>query len=689
MGKAMASARAIGEYSAAVGKVAGAGGRVSAGGFGAGGMPGGAGLPSALSVGSPLSVFQYTLSRADRIAMFRYFMRTDPFVGRAIELHSELPLSRLAIGPPKGPNSQQNREVTRIYENMVQRIGLLEFLLEMAREYWAVGDVYIWHEWDDEIKEWSELYILPVEYCHSVLHPFVRKKELVIFARPLVDTASIRRMNDRDLYMLAGDPDVQELMEEVEDDLPEGLKDLLNFGEGHPLNTDPEKGSFVFHLSRNRPPNETYGQGIIERCLESLLRLENLKNAQMQITGRNMQPKHLIWGEGIGPNELADLRSQVDLAILDNVDYPIVTNYPVHWEIIGAQQRLLNVEGEYTNLYEALATGLCTTREMLTGAATYGGQRITLELMNTQYLTFRQLVQEYVHSCIFRPVAEAKGHYYYEEVDTWIAVNPEDLEAGDDVIQEYDGALRKRRIQINKIYNHSQLRFNRLSIRDNAEVYDQLFQLHQKGSLALRYLLDIHNIDPEENAAALLEDLMTVRDPVFNRLLEGIYGALATPLIEKTDIVNRVIEGLNLDLQSEVAGEPSPGAPPESAGLGGGMAGADISAPVGDDMGDLGMEADMGAEGASGMPPAEGAAPPMDSGLNPTASGRRTKKKVPYSLSGIRLSRAQVKGLKQEANKGINLSFDKVKAITAALNEGNSSKKVKNKPNQKIKQGRI
>lgn len=150
LGKTQATARSVTDAAVSTQRMAsmGGGGRVAFGGagvssMGGAGLPSGPGLPSVLATGSPLSVFQYTLSRADRLALYRYFARTDTYVGRAMELHSELPLSRLTIGPPKGPNVRQNREISRIYENMTERLGLLEFLLEVAREYWLVGDVYI------------------------------------------------------------------------------------------------------------------------------------------------------------------------------------------------------------------------------------------------------------------------------------------------------------------------------------------------------------------------------------------------------------------------------------------------------------------------------------------------------------------------------------------------------------------
>lgn len=558
-------------------------------------------LPSVLAQNSPLSVFQYTLSRADRLALYRYFARSDPFVGRAIELHAELPMSRITIGPPKGPSHKQNQEINRIYENLSERLGLLQFLLEVAREYWTVGDVYIWHEWDDEIREWGDIYCLPTEYCHSVLHPFRRNKELVFFARPLVDTASVRRMTDRDLYLVADDPDFEKIYEELEEEVPDELKEALDYGEGTLLNTDPLKGSYCYHISRNRSPNEQYGTPVIERCLETLFRLENLKNAQIQISSRNMNPKYVIYAENIAPDQLDDLRTQVDLSLLEDADYPIVANYPIDWNTIGANERLLAVEGEYGTLREDLATGLGTTKELLTGAASYGGQRITLEMMNTQYLTFRELMREYVEQGIFRPIAESKGHFFFEEIDTWLEIEPSEIDAGDEIMQQHDGTLRKKVVQVNKVYNHSSLRFNRLSIRDNTEVYDQLFMLHQKGSLAVRYLLDLHNIDPEENETALIEDLATVKDPMFNRLLENLYGAASENILTGTNIVEKIIQGLNLDVQSQANQEPQP------ASAFGGMAGSDLGMDMvggGGAMGDLGL-GEMGGEMVGGEPGAE------------------------------------------------------------------------------------
>jgi intein/homing endonuclease len=502
------------------------------------------------------------------------------------------------------------------------------------------GDVYVWCHWNEELLTIDECYVLPVEYMHSIIHPFNRKKEIVFFAKPLVDTAAIRRITDRDLYLVA-DTDIERLYESLGDSIPEELKEALNYGEAVPLNTNWRRGSFCIHLSRDRPPNEEYGIALIERNMDTLLRLENLKNANFQISSRNMAPKYIVSAPGASKDVLVDLRVQFDLALLENADYPIVTNADINIQVLGANDRLLNTESEYNTLRQDLAMGLGSTVDMLTGASTYGGQRITLEMMNTQYLRLRDVMKTFVERGLFMPIGFAKGHYMEEEIEMWPRVRPEDTEVGDILIEERDGHLRRKRTQINTVWLYSSLRFNRVSLRDNAEVYDQLFQLYQKGSLAVRYLLELHNIDPEENSNALLEDLGTPRDATMNDFIRALYTATDVPqrVVSQTDFIDRVKQGLKLvtKVQPPLGGAPGGG----MGGMGGGlsdMGGLGGMPPMGGPGGEMGGEmggmggfggepgAEVGGETAPPAGPGAGGAPPAGAPA-PAASRRHASRR--------------------------------------------------------------
>jgi hypothetical protein len=346
-----------------------------------------------------------------------------------------------------------------------------------------------------------------------------------------------------------------------------------------------------------------------------------------------MNPKHIVTAPGTGKPQMDDLRAQIDLSMLEQVDYPIVTNFEVNWQTVGANDRLLNTENEYNLLRQDLALGLGSTVEMLTGQASYSGNRITLEMMNTTYLTFRDKMRKFVEEDIFRPVADALGHYQKEFIDVWPRVEPEEIEEGDILSEEEDGQLRRKRTLVNVLWNHSTLRFNRISIRDNAEVYDQLFQLYQKGSLAVRYLLDLHNIDPEENARAILEDIGGPKDPVFNDFVRAVYTSTDMPqkVLNDTDFMAKVIQGLKLNYRPGAGAAAGGGGGGMGGGMGGGglsdiggmAGGGDMGGGLGGDMGGFGGPMEMpGEEG--GMPGAEGmgaGAVPGGAGAAPGAAG--------------------------------------------------------------------
>jgi intein/homing endonuclease len=241
---------------------------------------------------------------------------------------------------------------------------------------------------------------------------------------------------------------------------------------------------------------------------------EKLRQAQTLIASRAMTPKRLIWGEGLSELDVEDLREQVDLALVDP-DYSIITNYEVHWEDIGARDRLLDLSTEYEITDKQLFAGLGVTESLLNGESTFSGDRVKLEVLNTRYLLFREMVQEYVEKYLFKPVARRKG---FVEQDEW----------GNEVVL------------------YPRLSFTRLALRDSQDTYDALFNLYQKGSLSIDVILELFNIDPQDTKEKLERDMFTINDSTFNEVLRGIYGEVGRKLVEETDVAQKISDYLKL-----------------------------------------------------------------------------------------------------------------------------------------------
>jgi hypothetical protein len=59
--------------------------------------------------------------------------------------------------------------------------------------------------------------------------------------------------------------------------------------------------------------------------------------------------------------------------------------------------------------------------------------------------------------------------------------------------------------------------------------------------------LDFLNIDPETVKRQLEADMFTVNDSKFNDLLLGIYNSVGEQIVTRSDIVKRLMKGLQLD----------------------------------------------------------------------------------------------------------------------------------------------
>lgn len=382
---------------------------------------------------------------------------------------------------------------------------------------------------DPNYKGWRKLIILPPDQVRIKKVPF-SDESLIEFIPDPETRKGILNSQDPAYYPMS--PDEEKNMPR----LPRSLSYDLQKNGSIPLDTDPYSGSYVFHLARKKSQYETLGVSILERCVNSLLLQDKLRQAQTQIASRHMTPIRIVWAEDLSDMDVENLREQVDLALVDP-DFSIIANYEVHWEEMGSNGRLLELSTEYEHIENSLFAGLGVTREILTGEGTYAGNRMTLEILNTQYLLFRELLQEYVEEYLFKPVAKKKGFV------------------------EKDKYGREKLI-------YPKLSFTRLAIKDNDSFFDQAMQLYNKGSISIDVVLEMLNIDPISTRKKIEADLFTVNDFAFNQLMSNIYTAAGQALVERFAVTDRLADYMNLD--------PLPPPPPgeeAAGGMGGGLGG--------------------------------------------------------------------------------------------------------------------
>jgi len=488
----------------------------------------------------------------ERRAWYRFFYSFNEMVRRSIDLHSELPLSRIRLASPKCADADKAEYIQVFFQNMCDRLGLFKKLLAFAHEYYLMGCCYFFLEdgseagsendplysIDDDLQMpesakafrkkydskfpdyqgWERMQILPPDMVKITRWQFTDKikAELVV----PTDTANLIRQGGMS-------PEAEQEVDDIMREMPLDLRNSMETGDPLEFETDPFHGSHLVEILRKTGDYEEAGSSILDSCLRSLLLMDKYRQAQSQIASRHMTPMRVVTAPKASYDEVEYLREQVDAALVDP-DYSIIANFDIDWNEMGSDGRILSLGEEYAELEKRLSAGLGVTMGLLTGEATYGGERISLEIINTQYMLFREIVQDFVENNIFKPVALKKGFWEYDK-------------------------FGNKKILIPTIS------FTRLALRDNDAVFNQLFDLYQKGSIPLSYILELLGLDPNAAKAEIERDMLTVNDSRFNDLINAVSQPVADQIAENTDIAKKIATYLKLKWNDEGGGEGEEG----------------------------------------------------------------------------------------------------------------------------------
>jgi len=541
------------------------GGSGGGGGGMGGGITGGMGGATVGSAGGSFyspelstDFLQLPQSLNEQWAYYRFFYNNEPFVGQAIDIHTEIPLSKIRLArATSAKNPEMAKAALRFCEAWVQRVGLLRHLMGIVHEYHLIGEAFIFcedgnPEMPREVRE--DLTI--VEHLledgsvelqeHWTLKPDADDRAAAWMKKNYKGWTSIRvlppeqvhietfQFTDAILIELIPDGKTKGLLEQaasgdrraktVADTIDPVVRQAVLAGENIPLNLDPDAGSFVYYMANKKSPYEPRGHSILQRCMRAIVHMDILRQAQAMISSRHMTPVRLIYSAD-NAMDVADvelLRDQIDQALQDP-DFSIITNFQVTWEELPSNGRLLELSGEYDIVYRQLYAGLGVTESLLSGESSYSGDRINLEIVNTRYMLLRELLQDLVYEYFLKPMCKRMGFVEEDEDGNMVVVCP-------------------------------RLSFTRLPIRDSADIFEQLFQMYQKGSLPVSYIYDALNIDPVEAIEMLQRDALTLRDANMNEALRAMLSGAGQKVSDNSDLGAKLAEMLGLEYKEAAEG---------------------------------------------------------------------------------------------------------------------------------------
>lgn len=492
--------------------------------------------------------------RATINAWCRSFYALNPFVHNAINLHSTYPISKLSIKCP-------NKDIEKFFNDMIEEIDLMNICVQIAQEYWLLGESFVYSELDESRGKWSRLMIQNPDYM--IVKRTVVANEPIIMLRPDENLKKIIFSNRP--------TDIEQRKQ-----LNNHIIDSVKRGENIPLDN-----FHVSHLARRISPYEIRGTGLPVCIFRQLMLFDKLRESKYAQADNMINPLTLV---KIGSAEYkptaADIeafRSVFEEAQYDK-DFKLFTHDGVTVERVGYGQGIYDISGDITQIIKEIYVGLQVPPVLMDGGAdtTYANGGVALDVLRQRYMQFRNMMSQWLKRKIFAPISKIQGFYDYSNGEKQLIVPEIDwnhmslFDAGDyiqSLVNLTQGEDAAKRASLHTLYRSMGLEFEDEIRKMRKEAIQLAINAKEKAALAAMDLNSLRSLDDEDE----------IPEPE----TKGSQQAGETPL----------------------PGETPGGAPPP----GGGIPGLDLGPPP------MGGGAPPGGPGAGPPPPA----PPPPGGPPP------------------------------------------------------------------------
>ncbi len=423
--------------------------------------------------------------RATINAWCRSFYALNPFVHNAINLHSTYPISKLNIKCP-------NKEVERFFNEMIEEIDLMNICVQIAQEFWLLGESFIYAELDESRGKWSRLLIQNPDYM--VVKRTVVANEPVIMLRADENLKKIVNSNKpSDIEQR------KQLNQHVIDSVRKGDNILLDNFE-------------VSHLARRISPYEIRGTGLPVCIFRQLMLFDKLRESKYAQADNMINPLTLVKiGSADFKPTFADLeawRNVFEEAQYDK-DFKVFTHEGVAVERVGHGSGILAIGEDITQLIKEIYVGLQVPSVLMDGGAdtTYANGGVALDVLRQRYMQFRNMMGAWLKRKIFAPISKIQGFYDYSGGEKHLIVPEIDwnhmslFDAGDYITALTgltQGEGEAKRASLHTLYRSLGLEFEDEVRKMRKEAIQSEISKKEKAALAALDLNTLRSLNEED-----------------------------------------------------------------------------------------------------------------------------------------------------------------------------------------------
>lgn len=491
----------------------------------------------------------------------RNFYSLHPIVRNAITLHATYPISKLML-------KCHDKIVLRFFEDMVEEMGLMQSIGEVALEFFKLGEAFPYAELNENSGKWSKVIVQNPDYIS--VRKTVLSGEPIIALKP--DSVLQR------LVMSSSPADV-----ELRRQIPENIIYHIRKGQNIPLDNFN-----VSHLKMLASPYDIRGTSIIVSVFKDLILYDKIRECKFAQADGMINPITLVLVGGNTDGEyratdedLNHFKEMFEQAQYDK-DFKLITHAGIDVKRVGASGQIIDVGQDMELIIKNIYTGLMVPPAIVDAEGTgYASASIGLEVLRQRYFNFREMMAQWLTNKIFAPISEIQGFYEYKNGEKrlvvpdveWNKMNLYDLA---DYIGTLTGLVANKQVSIQTLYKSLGLNYEDERVKMRQEMINDAIKLKEEQSLNSMTISELRTLDPEKE----------VFDPIDNKEREP-NGSPAGGEMGGGDMG---MGGMDLGMGGDLGG------------LGGDMSGGglgELAPPPVSDMGGGGF-----GEGGGGVPPA-------------------------------------------------------------------------------------
>ena len=418
-------------------------------------------------------------------AWCRSFYALNPFVHNAINLHSTYPISKLNIKCP-------NKDIEKFFNDMIEEIDLMNICVQIAQEYWLLGESFVYAELDESRGKWSRLLIQNPDYMIV--------KRTVVANEPIIQ---LRPDENLEKIIFSNRPtDIEQRKQ-----LNQHIIDSVKRGENIPLDNFN-----VSQLARRISPYEIRGTGLPVCIFRQLMLFDKLRESKYAQADNMINPLTIvkIGSENYKPT-FADLeawRSTFEEAQYDK-DFKIFTHEGVAVERVGYGSGIYDISGDITQIIKEIYVGLQVPPVLMDGGAdtTYANGGVALDVLRQRYMQFRNMMSQWLKRKIFAPISKIQGFYDYSGGEKQLIVPEIDwnhmslFDAGDyinSLVTLTQGQGDAKRASLHTLYRSMGLEFEDEVRKMRKEAVQSAINEKEAASLKVMDLNALRALDDED-----------------------------------------------------------------------------------------------------------------------------------------------------------------------------------------------